>query len=118
ASLAITANSFGFVEGRLAGIALVAAVALGPRASDGRDDAMPVHLADGVPFALADIGVSPTIDTDTAGTDQGCGRRRSAVSESGTIQRTTMSTDTGKSADDAGLQIDPANTPVTHIGDE
>src|SRR5262245_11127063 len=78
-ALAIAADACRAAECRLDGRASVALVAGDVGAGDGRDRALAIDLADGVSFALADVGVAQAIDADGTGADDHRLRGRAAV---------------------------------------
>src|SRR5262249_17322099 len=117
-SLAVTANGFRPVEGRLAGVAAVAGVALGTGPRHRADAAGGVDLADAVALALADVGDALAVHAHRPRAAQHGVRRRPAVADAAAVHFPFWPAGAGERGDDAGLQIEPADAPVADVRDQ
>src|SRR5262249_45895810 len=112
----VAADPLGSVEAR-SGTRTVE-VALVAGAGERGDGALGVHLSDRVSLALAEVGGASPIDADRprAVDDRfGC---QPTVALLGRRGPTLLSPHTGERADDAALQVDPADAPVPHVRDQ
>jgi hypothetical protein len=114
----VAANALGPAEHRPPSRPTVTAGAGLARPRNGSDEAASVHLADGIALAFADIGIALAVHAYRPRADHDGLRRRAAVADGCALDFAFRASGAGEGGDDAGLQIQPADPPIGHVGDQ
>src|SRR5437016_1762137 len=110
-TVAIHAQVFRTIQGRITSWAAVARISARACANDGRDCAVGCDDAQSVPFAFEHIDVTRAIHRDGARVHKGCVRSLCAVPGNTAL---AVARD---GPDDAGLEVDGADAAVVQIGE-